>query len=204
MSRELLRWFPTLILKKSLPQFDQHLDYLADKAYALRQQLPETKTGWNCDTYNTLDNYKFDQDSDQVVRDLALQSILETWEFSREFGVNKPLEKFRCIDFWFNIAEPGAYQEFHQHANSHFSLVYYVRTPENCGDIIFQNPTTPLDMYNLPIEQFNANSYRSCRYSPEQGSILLFRSNLAHMVEKNLSGKDRISIAMNFRIDYDY
>jgi len=204
MTAELMRWFPTLILKKSLPEFDQHLDYLADKAYDLRRQLPGTKTGWNCDTYNTLDNYKLEEDRDQIVHDLAQHCIMECYEFSREFGVNKPIEKFRCVDFWFNIAGAGAYQEFHQHANSHFSLVYYVRTPKDCGNIIFQNPTTPTDMYNLPIEKFNVNSFRSCNYTPEQGSILLFRSNLAHMVEKNLSGEDRISIAMNFRIDYDY
>jgi len=29
--------------------------------------------------------------------------------------------------------------------------------------------------------------------------VLIFRSNLAHMVEKNMSNEDRVSIAMNFR-----
>lgn len=190
-----------MILEKSLERFIRHNDHLAHRAYHLRKTLPQIRTNWKCDTYNTIDNYLIENEDDDVIKDLAWQGRQETYEFSQEFGIDEPLEKFRCVDFWFNIAEPGAYQEFHNHSNSHFSLVYYVRTPDHCGNIVFQNPTSQTDMFPLPIKTLNANSYRSCQYMPHEGSILLFRSNLTHMVEKNLSDRDRISIAMNFKID---
>jgi ectoine hydroxylase-related dioxygenase (phytanoyl-CoA dioxygenase family) len=36
---------------------------------------------------------------------------------------------------------------------------------------------------------------------PEEGKILIFSSSLLHMVEKNKSDEDRVSIAMNFTVD---
>lgn len=202
MDSGLVRWFPTVILEKHLTEFYPYNSHLMDRAYDLRQRYPQNSTAWKCDTYNTLHNWPWEDDLDSVLRNLILYCCRETHAFSRTFGVDKPIDKFRCTDFWFNIAGPGAYQEFHQHANNHFSLVYYVKTPQRCGNIIFQNPSAVTDMFSLPISEITANSRMSCSYQPHEGSMLLFRSNLLHMVEKNLSDEDRISISMNFRIDF--
>jgi len=48
---------------------------------------------------------------------------------------------------------------------------------------------------------YTSASYKSCFYTPKESMILIFRSNLLHMVEKNNSDTDRISIAMNFRFN---
>ena len=50
----------------------------------------------------------------------------------------------------------------------------------------------------MPPTNIGAN--KSCSYTPEPTKILIFKSNLLHMVEMNLSNSDRISIAMNFEL----
>jgi ectoine hydroxylase-related dioxygenase (phytanoyl-CoA dioxygenase family) len=53
-------------------------------------------------------------------------------------------------------------------------------------------------MFLLPIESENYNTYKTFSLRPIEGHLVIFRSNLKHMVEKNISNESRISIAMNF------
>ena len=50
-------------------------------------------------------------------------------------------------------------------------------------------------------KNLNKISYPACWYEPENSMLLIFRSNLIHMVEKNNSNDDRISISMNFKFN---
>jgi uncharacterized protein (TIGR02466 family) len=197
-------WFPTLICRDRLFEFVEHNHYFECKALELKKNYKSTSTtNWRCDTFNTLDQYDPSSHRDDLIDRLMHVCRLKVLDFSKEYGVQKDISSLQCIDFWFNIAEHGNYQEFHQHANSHFSLVYYVKVPENSGDIHFKSAESITDMFVLPIETHNLNnaSYKSCVYKPAESTILIFRSNLLHMVSKNMSNSDRISIAMNFRFN---
>jgi uncharacterized protein (TIGR02466 family) len=103
-------------------------------------------------------------------------------------------------DSWINVSCPGDYQEYHNHTGSHFSTVYYVTAPKDSGNIIFRSFEADTDMFPLPIQTINYASYKTFSFPPEEGELLIFRSNLRHMVEKNKSDDSRISISMNFRI----
>lgn len=201
MQKQIDYWFPTLVYRTNLDSYRDKNEYLEKKAYSLKSVKPKVATEWNCDTYNTLNLYNPFNDNDTVVKDLISLCRDMVYDFSKEFGVSKSIEELVCTDFWFNIAEPENYQECHQHPNSHFSLVYYVTVNPGCGNIIFKSPNAFSDMFPLSInsKNLNKNSYPSCYYTPEESLLLIFRSNLVHMVEKNLSGKDRISISMNFK-----
>ncbi len=122
-------------------------------------------------------------------------------EFSKEFGVSKPLDSLECTDFWFNVSKHGDYQEFHRHANSHFSIVYYITVPENSGDLVFQSFETNTDMFSLPSNEVTDASCKTCVYEPIESALVIFRSNLIHMVKKNLSNRNRISISANFKFN---
>ena len=43
-------------------------------------------------------------------------------------------------NMWANINPPGGYNRPHLHPNSHFSGVYYIKAPENSGQIVFNEP----------------------------------------------------------------
>ena len=91
----------------------------------------------------------------------------------------------RLNGMWVNISSYGHYNTTHTHGSNlnQLSGVLYLQVPENSGRIIFQNP---LDI-NL-----------NCPYQPIEGELLIFPQNIPHMVEPNLSKRDRISIAFNY------
>jgi uncharacterized protein (TIGR02466 family) len=205
-NKKISMWFPTLIYENILDEFTVHNSYLVDKVYDLKNNAPMSKTNWSCDTYSTLFQYNALKDSDPVVQNLIYLCKEKVIDFAREYGVKKDIEDLECIDFWFNIAEPDNYQEYHLHPKSHFSLVYYVKAQPACGNIVFQSESSLVNMFPLLTEESTYASFKNCYYTPKESLMLIFRSNLLHMVEKNLSGEDRISIAMNFTFKegYDY
>ena len=198
-SKHIRSWFPTLIYEDILSKFNQHNGHLESKAYEIQQQSPTSNAGWSCDTYNTLFHYDALSDNDVIIQELLETCKEKVIDFALEYGVKKTKDKLECVDFWFNISKNGSYQEYHLHPKSEFSLVYYIKTKPNCGNIVFQNTNSLMDMFPLITNEPTYASHRTCFYTPKDALVLIFRSNLTHMVEKNLSGEDRISIAMNFR-----
>ena len=87
-------------------------------------------------------------------------------------------------EFWFNITRPGESTGWHDHKNrSVLSGVYYLKVPDNAGDIIFRKRDKD------KIVEWNIRS--------ETGKLILFHSNIEHSVTRNESNHDRISIAFN-------
>ena len=192
-------WFPTLIYNDQLDF--PHNQHLVNKAKTIYSQTQgHTVTKWACDTYNTVGFYDYRSDQDTII--LSLLDLLRTkvHEFGKSYGINLPIEYLHCKDFWFNLAEPGAYQEYHQHTRSHFSVSYYLAVGENCGKIRFRSIEAMTDMYTLPVEGNLENfaSKKTCAYEPVDNLLLIFRSNVPHMVEKNHNENLRISISANF------
>jgi len=195
-------WFPTLISYSILDDLSQYNSMLKNKAVLLKyQNRSEFKTTWACDTFNTMGIYDYRLDQDLTVCNFVEKIKEKVLEFSKEYGVNKSIDFLECTDFWFNISTHGDHQEFHRHANSHFSIVYYISTPKNSGNLIFQSFETNTDMFTLPTELITDASCKTCEYEPTESALVIFRSNLVHMVRKNHSGQDRISISANFKFN---
>lgn len=191
-------WFPTLISYQVLENFKQQNSYLENKALEIQKNSKGSfSTTWACDTYNTLGAYNYREDTDPIIQDFIQVCKNKLIDFSKEFGVSTT--KIDCTDIWFNISTYGNYQEFHRHAGSHFSVVYYVTAPKGSGDIVFQSAETNTDMFPLPITEVTDASCKTCVYQPEVSALLLFRSNLLHMVKQNKSNENRISISANFK-----
>ena len=101
--------------------------------------------------------------------------------FKQKLIIPHELYGFEKNEFWFNIAKPGESTELHNHkAKSSISGVFYLKVPENSGNIIF----TSGKKHKLEIQAKPAN-------------IILFPSLLNHYVPKNHSYLDRISLSFN-------
>lgn len=87
--------------------------------------------------------------------------------------------------YWSHVHLPLESTERHNHNKTMredaVSFVYYVRTPDKCGDLVFVLD----DMISPAI------------IKPVAGMLVLFPSYLNHKVTKNLSGSVRISISGN-------
>lgn len=79
--------------------------------------------------------------------------------------------------FWFNLNEPGNYNDWHHHGSRETVGVIYVKTDDKSGDIVFEDGT---------------------QISPQIGDFIIFPSEINHRVDINQSNNLRISIAFNF------
>lgn len=192
-------WFPTLIYSAFLPrdkfgkEFNQKIH---DRVVEMRK-INETGQNWNCDTYNTsrMPNIYTEPLFEDFVKECASHLV----KLAKTYGVPDGME-VKVRDFWINHALPGAWQEYHIHPGSHFSLVYYAKAPIDCGNIVFRS-YKDRDMFPIPSDGKASPGFTNCHYMPEPSKILIFPSNLEHMVKKNESKEDRVSIAINFVLE---
>lgn len=115
-----------------------------------------------------------------------------------------PNTKVILSNMWININRKGDYNASHDHPRSLLSGVFWVKTPKDCGGIVFESPmefnySFLYEKAHPQLKELNFNN--SKHFSPLEGSILLFPSNLRHHVEPNQSEEDRISIAFNLFLD---
>jgi uncharacterized protein (TIGR02466 family) len=183
-------WFPTPIYSTMLSGVAD----LSDAAYDIQSKFP-AQHEWDCDTYSSINH---DLRLDQRFRPLLNLTAGHINEFAKNYGVISP--QAEIIEAWVNIAGPGNYQEYHVHPNAHFSAVFYVKAPTKCGNIVFRNPVADIDMCRPQIGVNNEMNFDITQYEPQAGRLLIFRSFLRHMVLKNASNEDRVSIAMNWKV----
>ena len=112
----------------------------------------------------------------------------------------KQQQSININSMWAIINTKGAANYQHQHSNSTISGAYYVRAPENSGDIIFYDPR-PAPVYTYPkAVSPNLLNAQVNGISPKEGALVLFPSYLDHSVNENLSNKERIVISFNISI----
>lgn len=99
---------------------------------------------------------------------------------------------------WANINPKYASNKIHDHANCLFSGVYYVKTPKNCGNLMFYDPRTARTFYKPSVQDFTPYTADAVAHAAEAGLLLIFPSWLKHGVEPNLSDEDRVSISFNY------
>ena len=112
----------------------------------------------------------------------------------------KQKQTVKINNMWAIINTGGSTNLRHQHGNSTISGAYYVRAPENCGDIVFYDPR-PAPVYSHP--NINGSNFLNAQVNsinPKEGALVLFPSYLDHSVNENLSNEERIVISFNIRI----
>jgi uncharacterized protein (TIGR02466 family) len=114
-------------------------------------------------------------------------------------------DKQLIIDnMWVNINSKYSYNRSHIHAKSVFSGTYYVKVPDNSGNLNFKNPSqlqrlfiNEIDHHITALNNFTAQNWI---VQPHVDMMVLFPSWLEHDVDQNLSNDLRISIAFNTAI----
>jgi len=185
-----IAYFPILIYETEL---DVDNISLHEKAIELYNKRSPVSTSWFCDTFNTIGTYDITNDSS--FSEFVETIMHHTKIFAKDYGISNATIKSK--EGWINVAMPNEYQEFHLHPNNHFSMVYYVSVPENSGNIIFRSPESNTDMFQLPFGHETLATMKTATIKAKTGKLVIFRSNLLHMVEKNKSSSERVSISMN-------
>ena len=112
-------------------------------------------------------------------------------------------------NMWANVSQFGAHNRNHTHPGSLYSLVYYLQSPDDCGQIWFTDPRPqaiavqhPMTKERRPRELLN-----EVYYAPVPGRVVMFPSWLTHEVEPNLSelkGNKGLRISVSANITFRF
>ena len=187
--KEIFNLFPTPILIEKL-------DYPVDKIEVLCQQERHktseviTKSnlgGWQSGNINYPDSpFFFLSELEKICQEFAKDVL----------NVNRSIF---LRSAWININQKYNSNQTHTHPGCILSGVYYIKTPEECGNIHFIHPASDMmerDWFNISSDY---NVYNSPQWwlKSEEGSLYIFPSWINHLVKPNMSDEERISISFN-------
>jgi len=117
----------------------------------------------------------------------------EVWPFH---GLDYKQTKMKVGNSWANINDHLAWNRPHLHNGCWYSGVFYIKADGDEGNIEF------IDTNVKVVSDFPASSRtRSMEsFTPTEGELILFPSGLMHMVEPNITKKDRYSISFNIEV----
>lgn len=113
------------------------------------------------------------------------------------------------VGYWYNVNYKYSSNREHTHPNAFLSGVYYLKVPNDCGNITFLRAEseydkmefihTRLTQQELVVDNTRINAEHWIQ--PEEGLLILFPGYLKHYVRQNLTNDlddRRISLSFNF------
>ena len=183
--------FPSSIHRLEIDNFDDYKEQLIKETYKERDEDPvgrsvSNRGGWQSNQTHIIDC------KSETLKNIIMSSVSKL-----------PMSgNLSCtIEGWKNINEPGNFNVPHSHPRSHLSGVLWIKIPKNSGNIVFESPEIfnryqELDSYS-DESRLNSNNYMTYYFTPKEGNVLIFSSNLQHEVNENKSNEDRISYSFN-------
>jgi len=189
MNCELL--FPTPIFQEIISEEDL-TGYVKNTQQSDPGQIKSNEGGWHSSSYS-----------------VPLTEFEKTWEaiethlntFHKFLGMSGEVY---ITTLWFNVNKKNSWNIPHRHPSSNYSGVYYIKTPENCGDIFFLNPNSSAGWVwpSKKIVEQNNIVGDSVGLKAQKDNLYLFPSYIQHYVGMNLSDEERISLSFNTSLRY--
>ena len=104
------------------------------------------------------------------------------------------------INLWIIENKLNDYNISHLHEQSTFSGVYYLKVPENCGDLVFERNDKSNTMQRYSDFFISTDSVDRMSVKPKENMLLIFPSHLSHYVERNYNKQSRLSASFNFNL----
>lgn len=174
--------FPTAVAK-----FELGRDYTAKEISFVEKQSTYKNSG-NSTSENryVLDDKKF------VNLKKFVQEAID--EYLRSVYAPKHEVKLRVTQSWLNYTKTGEHHHKHAHPNSFVSGVLYIKASRERDKIHFYKDG--YQQIKLPTDNYNVYNSDSWWFEVGKGDLMLFPSNLTHMVE-TVQGDERVSLAFN-------
>jgi len=187
--------FPVPIHQIDVNGFEEIENELIDYCYAMKRQNP---IGVSISNLGGWQSPSFDVDNKDDLIQYFLINCLS------KFSVIKRQTKM-YIRAWININQKENYNAQHCHPTSHLSGVLWLKTPKNCGNLLFVNPLSfqafkEIESYTDEFRFKNNYDHNYC-YNAIKGRMIIFPSHLQHSVEPNESYEDRISVSFNIKLE---
>ena len=186
--------FPTRIWFLNFPNHQTHQEY-----YLRRIESIKSRSGDGVRKSNRGGGW---QSASSVLEEAGFEFLSEALKKIFSFCLNE-MSPANNLDFelhgWANINLPGSYNLPHTHSPALLSAVYYLKVPEESGDIYFRDPRPGCSLSGFRGERGNCppNCSADARVTPKEGLVLVFPAWLEHGVENHGGAGARISIAAN-------
>tara|TARA_Y100000004_G_C8790398_1_gene358961 strand:+ start:66 stop:635 length:570 start_codon:yes stop_codon:yes gene_type:complete len=137
--------------------------------------------------------------NEPVLEDLKKHILEESKKYLKSLDLK---DNVKLDNIWINVNGHKDFNISHIH-NGILSGVFYIKTPSECGNIVFQSPylevqDTVFWQHYLTGEHYNLHNSTSWKIDPTANQLLIFPSFLRHYVEPNLNlNEDRMSISFN-------
>jgi len=185
--------FPTPIYVQEISNATELNYYLEKQILKWNKEDPKGHDRTNVNGWHSTTDMNTKREYDPLTKKLfAMQDEI----YKKEFLTMKPV----LGNMWANINYPGGYNRPHLHPNSLFSGVYWVKAPENSGNLLVYEPR-PGAQCNMPNRKkgpLPSQLWREVNYVPKAGRAIMFPSWLWHEVRPNESDDIRISVSFNF------
>lgn len=186
-------WFPTSVYwAKDILSKNENED-LKNASFDIKEKHASNIQNWNCNILSTYGTFN-------VWQDERFSVILErmTEHVHRFAHLHNSFDKYETNEAWLNFSSKDHYQEFHVHSGSVISAIYYISAPEGSAKTTFK--TIHDDMTPMKnIIEYNDLTYPITHYTAEEGKILIFKSNIPHLVSQGTNKDTRITLAANFQ-----
>ena len=193
--------FPAYVLTKEYLGKDKNSEITPEYMVALKEEIDAMRrrdpTGRNVSNRNGWQSVDGIERNPVFIR--AMRQIRR--EFRDELipflGIKKDSAKIELHNSWANINYPGAWNTPHLHNGCFYSGVFFIHADGDEGDF------RAIDTDHKIVSNFPASQQRiweSWPVAPKTGDLYLFPSGLMHMVEPNLTDKDRYSISFNWDV----
>ena len=194
--------FVSPIFRYHIENYKQINKDIIDLSYSLKSSDPKGMVrsnhgGWHSDT-------NFYQNEEVYPLRLILEQVIENVLNESKIDPEIPTPPYAYVpDMWCNINGNGDINNVHSHPGCHYSGCYYVKIPEmkdniDSGSLVFVDPRVHQNFLK-GNDMYCMSTYR---ITPEEGDILIFRSDMLHYVLPNKSDEDRISIAFNITLQH--
>ena len=133
------------------------------------------------------------------LKDLEIEKKLFTWAVKTlQSGTNHENVTFQFDGWWINENLHGHSNMQHIHVGSHFSAIYYIDAPKDCGRLVFHDNNDAKEVLNYVGKGFgDRDFYNYFVEDPAKNKFVIFPSFIRHSVEPNRSHEPRISVAFD-------
>ena len=196
-NKEIRLLFPTVVQ-------ESFIDDAAEVNRALLKAIDDIKaetpnaipSSWSCTLYTTIAS----QNSLHLLapfQELTDYITGKANDFAKTLKVRLDKYPLEMRSMWVNVYGKGHSQEIHNHANSVFSGVYYVKAPPGSPGLLIHGSMADT-MVQLPVTEQTLLNSTTSEISVEEGKLVMFRSWMKHSVRPSPIDEDRISISVNF------
>jgi|SRR5450432_187385 uncharacterized protein (TIGR02466 family) len=197
-------WFPTYVYESPLQGkgSDDLTRALLEDSYKIRD-LDDAGQAWCKEGYPS--GYTSYETLRSLHRTVSTFAGLERkiWphvkRFARRIDMDLREAQLSMVDCWVNIMSREAVHPLHVHPGAVVSGSFYVKTPEGCAGIRFEDPRVE-NFAGVPPRRPDCRpqNRQQISYDVQAGKLILFESWLRHGVAPNPTLDERVSISFNY------